>query len=94
MVRRMNSRARYLASGHLLFREGGALVVQPFDASSGTVSGDPVQLAPDVWADRSSAAIASAGGMLAYRGGAFGALAQLTWFDRQGTGRWHRRPGR
>ncbi len=90
VVRAISSRALYSPTGHLVFRAGNAqadapLVAQRFDPSRGEVSGELVQLAPDVWTDNFFAAIAVAPqGVLAYRARGPGGLATLTWLDRQG----------
>ena len=70
VVRKMYSKAFYSPTGHLLFRLAGPIVAQPFDPSSGSVSGDPIQLAPETWQFGSQTALAlSASGVLAHRAG-------------------------
>jgi Tol biopolymer transport system component len=77
--------AVYAPSGHLLTVRQGALVAVPFDVARGTVSGDPVAVAPAVATNSSWGAFSvSATGLLAYRAGV-GGHRQLTWFARDGT---------
>ena len=71
----------------LLTVRQGALVVWRFDPATGTVDGEPVQLAPGIASDASmyrSAFAASAAGVLAYRTGAATARRQLVWIARSG----------
>ena len=85
VVRKLYSKPFYSPTGHLVFRLDGPIVAQPFDASTGTVSGDPVQLVGDTWANGSQTALAlSPSGVLAHRAGERSTVAQLTWFDRDG----------
>ena len=85
VVRNMYSKAFYSPTGHLLFRLGGPVVAQQFDASSGTVSGDPVQLLGDTVKEGSRTSLAfSPAGVLAHRAGSVSAVAQLSWIDRDG----------
>jgi Tol biopolymer transport system component len=89
VVRRMPSKAAYSPTGHLVFRLDGPLVGQRFDAEHGSVSGDTIQLASDMWTGGGIASRAaidlSPAGVLAYRPGEeAGVVAQLTWFDREG----------
>jgi Tol biopolymer transport system component len=87
-VQRVSSPAWYSPTGHLLFQLEGALVAQRFDPRTGVVSGDPVQVAGDVWFDgtyQSTAIAVSPAGILAYRPqGGSRAAAQLTWLSRDG----------
>ena len=86
VVRKMYSRVFYSPAGYLLFRLAGPIVAQSFDASNGNVSGDPVQVVSDV-SQRSGSETAlafSPAGVLAYRTGIPGAVAQLSWIDRDG----------
>src|SRR5258708_6719394 len=85
-VRSVQSKGEY-AAGQLLFRLQGPLVTQHFDPSTGQVSGDVVQVAPDVWNGGQGrvAFTLSPSGVLAYRAGqGSGAAAQLSWVDRSG----------
>jgi WD40-like Beta Propeller Repeat len=77
--------AAYAQPGYLLFVRQGALMAVSFDASSGTVSGEPVPVAPAVSANpgRRGAFSVSSNGLLAYRAGVTRGR-QLTWFDRSG----------
>jgi roadblock/LC7 domain-containing protein len=85
VVRNMYSKAFYSPTGHLLFRLGGPVVAQQFNASSGTVSGDPVQLLGDTVTESSRTSLAlSPAGVLAHRAGRVSAVAQLWWIDRDG----------
>src|SRR5262249_2640749 len=74
------------ASGYLLYLRSGQLQAQPFDASSGALSGKAQQIAAGVTeddqTDRGIFSV-SANGLLAYSGGA-SAQAQFAWFDRSG----------
>ncbi len=81
------SAAEY-ASGYLLYRANTALVAQPFDPQSGTLSGAPVPLVnnlrDDVGVWRSIFA-ASQNGLMVYQlGNAASAKSSLVWFDRTG----------
>jgi eukaryotic-like serine/threonine-protein kinase len=85
VVRNMYSKAFYSPTGHLLFSLGGPVVAQAFDASTGTVSGDPVQLVGDTVKEGASTSLAfSPAGVLAHRPGSASAVAQLSWLDRDG----------
>jgi Tol biopolymer transport system component len=79
------SRVEYAPPGHLLYVRENTLVAQPFDADSGTLSGDPVPLAQDLGVDAVGLAhfTASHNGVLAFRSGEAGG-AQLAWVDRKG----------
>jgi len=86
-VRKVASKAFYSLTGHLLFRLDGPIVAQPFDGSRGKISGDAIQVAGNTWyGGYGRAAFAlSPKGVLAHRGGEEGgAVAQLSWVDRQG----------
>jgi hypothetical protein len=83
----MSSKTFVSSTGHLLFRLNGPIVAQPFDAVRGTVSGEPVQVAPDTMQAQSftTALAVSSGGVLAHRAGQQGSeVAQLSWIDREG----------
>ena len=70
VVRSMGPKASIPPTGHLLFSLGGPVVAQQFDASNGTVSGDPVQLVGDTVKEGSSTSLAfSPAGVLAHRAG-------------------------
>jgi hypothetical protein len=73
----------YAPPGYLLFVRQGALMAVSFDASTGTVVGEAVTIAPAVNAIRRGAFSVSANGLLAHRGGSASGR-QLTWFDRGG----------
>jgi Tol biopolymer transport system component len=74
------------ASGFLLFGRGDQLMAQPFNPSSGTVSGEPQNVAKGVMNDGSTwhmDASASNDGLLVFGSGASGDL-ELVWLDRGG----------
>jgi Tol biopolymer transport system component len=74
------------ASGFVLFGRGDQLMAQPFDPSSGTVSGEPQNVAKGVMNDASTwhmDASASNDGLLVFGSGASGDL-ELVWMDRSG----------
>jgi dipeptidyl aminopeptidase/acylaminoacyl peptidase len=84
VVRTMYSKAFYSPTGYLLFRLGGPIMAQPFDAARGTILGDPTQVAPDTVQSGVLTALAvSSTGVLAHRAGP-SAVAQLSWLDRNG----------
>jgi len=74
------------ASGFLLFGRGDQLMAQPFNPSSGTLSGEPQNVAKGVMNDASTwhmDASASNDGLLVFGSGASGDL-ELVWMDRGG----------
>jgi len=74
------------ASGFLLFGRGDQLMAQAFNASSGTLSGEPQNVAKGVMNDASTwhmDASASGDGLLVFGSGASGDL-ELVWMDRSG----------
>jgi eukaryotic-like serine/threonine-protein kinase len=74
------------ASGFVLFGRGDQLMAQPFDPSSGTLSGEPQSVAKGVMNDASTwhmDASASNDGLLVFGSGASGDL-ELVWMDRSG----------
>ena len=78
--------AVYAPPGYLLFMRQGVLMATPFDADSGTLSGDPVQVATNVASDANlfrGAYTVSETGMLAYRTGGSG-RRQIVSVDRAG----------
>jgi len=79
------SQAEY-AAGYLLFVQQATLVAQPFDASSGTLSGELIAVYQDPMADvNGTAAFSVSGtGTLAIRSGTGSPTTQLTWADRTG----------
>ena len=82
-----DSAAQY-ASGYLLYRANTALVAQPFDPESGTLSGVAVpvlnNLRDDVGVWRSIFSV-SRNGLMTYQIGSASAVkSQLMWFDRAG----------
>lgn len=76
------------ASGHLLYHAGTSLVAQPFDPSTGKLSGEPRPLVNKVRADSGVWRIlftASQNGRLVYQtGSAEASGSQLVWKDRNG----------
>ena len=82
-----DSAAQY-ASGYLLYRANTALVAQPFDPQSGTLSGQAVplfsNLRDDVGVWRSIFAVSQNGLMVYQLGNAASAKSKLVWFDRTG----------
>jgi Tol biopolymer transport system component len=79
------SKAQYIASGHLLFMRDQTLFAQPFDLSTLSLSGEPVALAGDVVANASASSAefsaSSDGAVLTYT---TAAPSRLVWFDRAG----------
>ena len=71
------------AAGHLLFRQGPALVAQRFDVRAARFSGQPVTLAYDVRYSPASGrtAFSASDDLIAYRADA---PRRLTWMDRAG----------
>ncbi|MGC2818058.1 MAG: protein kinase [Candidatus Sulfotelmatobacter sp.] len=82
-----DSAAQY-ASGYLLYRSNTALVAQPFDPESGTLSGSAAplfnNLRDDVGVWRSIFAVSQNGLMVYQLGNAASAKSKLVWFDRSG----------
>jgi Tol biopolymer transport system component/tRNA A-37 threonylcarbamoyl transferase component Bud32 len=75
------------ADGKLLFHSQNALVAQPFDPSSGKLSGDPLTLIDGVQFDSGVwrvVASVSNHGALVYHLGAAVLGVELAWFDRSG----------
>ena len=73
--------------GHLLFLRDAALMAQPFDLATLSLTGEPTAVAEDVGRSGSFGFFAVAGGnALAYRTGDAGSPSTgiLTWFDRSG----------
>jgi serine/threonine protein kinase len=81
------SAAQY-ASGYLLYQANPALVAQPFNPQTGTLSGSPIPLVNnlrnDVGVWRSIFAVSQNGLMVYQAGGADSARSHLVWFDRSG----------
>ncbi len=74
------------ADGFLLFAQQDQLMAQPFDSSSGKLSGEPHKIAAGVMNDLTTwhmDASASDNGLLAFGGGGIGDL-ELIWADRTG----------
>jgi len=74
------------AQGHLLFRRGGTLMAQGFDAKRLALTGDAAPVAEQVGGTPVGLGYfsASANGMLVYLQGVAVSQSQLTWFDRAG----------
>jgi serine/threonine protein kinase len=81
------SAAQY-ASGYLLYRANTALVAQPFDTQSGTLSGSAIPLVnnlrDDVGVWRSIFSVSQNGLMVYQTGSASAVKSRLIWFDRAG----------
>lgn len=76
----------YVPPGYLLFIRNGALMAQPFDASTRTVSGAAVAIVDRVGFNAityQALFSASTTGRLVYQQSAEG--SELVWFDRKGT---------
>ena len=76
-----------LADGKLFYLRDGALHMQTFDSSRGTVTGDAVPIANDVQVDSlySNALFSvSSTGTLVYAQGSVSNLATLEWYDHHG----------
>jgi serine/threonine protein kinase/WD40 repeat protein len=82
-----DSAAQY-ASGYLLYHANTALVAQPFDPQSGTLSGSATALVNSVRNDvgvwRSIFAVSQNGLMIYQAGSATSAKSRFVWFDRSG----------
>lgn len=79
--------ARYLASGHLLYRrpEDNVLLVQPFDPATLQTTGPAVATSAQVGASGNGAEYAVADdGTLVYASGGEGGAERLVWLDRTG----------
>jgi serine/threonine protein kinase/Tol biopolymer transport system component len=77
--------AQYVEPGQLLYVRAGALLAQPFDPKTLTLSGEPRVIAEDVLENDSNHHFefsASPNGRLIYRSGS--SDSQLTWLDRTG----------
>jgi eukaryotic-like serine/threonine-protein kinase len=87
MVVATDSAAQY-ASGYLLYRASTALVAQPFDPTSGTLSGSPFPVVNNVRFDagvwRSIFAVSQSGSIIYQAGSAATAGTRLVWLDRTG----------
>ncbi len=72
--------------GYLLFARDGALLAQPFDAKTLTLSDQPVRVADQVRVNTNSRGFFSTSdtGVLVYDQFAEGDFRQLNWFDRAG----------
>jgi len=82
-----DSAAQY-ASGYLLYQSNAALVAQPFDAQSGTLSGTATPLVnhlrDDIGVWRSIFAVSQNGLLIYEAGSADSAKSRFVWFDRAG----------
>ena len=77
----------FYSGGYLFYHQQGGMVAQRFDATAGTLRGDPVIIADDVAYDPGTwhlLATASDTGALAYQVGKPTPGAQLTWMDGSG----------
>jgi Tol biopolymer transport system component len=76
----------YASTGHLLYVRDRVLMARAFDASSRTLTGEPIKLADTVdYNPPGEAAFAVAGSVLVYRPRQHLPLASLAWLDRAGT---------
>ena len=84
-VQAMVSRIVY-ADGHAFYVQARGLYAQPFDLDSGSLTGDPMLIAEDVWQDSPGRAAfdVSSAGDVAYRPTAPAGRYQLTWLDLAG----------
>ena len=83
----VESQVLYSAPGYLLFARDQALLAQPFDPRTLTVSGEAVQILEDVLVDRSASYASfsvSEHAELAYQTSAASPRSALTWYDRRG----------
>jgi serine/threonine protein kinase/Tol biopolymer transport system component len=80
------SRVAYSPTGHLVFVRNGSLVAQPFDAKSGTLTGEPVQVVPSVKHHRQgdTALDVSDTGTMIYRPAEELPVTRLVLYDRRG----------
>ena len=81
-----NSQA-ILASGHLLYVRGRKLVAQRFDASSGKLTGDPIEISDEILVDPTvwrAVFDATEQGVLIFQRGAVKGGETVAWFDRMG----------
>jgi Tol biopolymer transport system component len=81
----VQSKAQYVAPGHLLYTREQTLFAQPFDLSTLTLSGEPVAVAGSVVANTSASSAefetTADGAVLTYL---TAAPSRLVWFDRGG----------
>jgi Tol biopolymer transport system component len=79
------SRVQYVDPGHVLYVWEDTLVMQPFDADEGALTGEPRPIADQIGATGTGLAhfSASTDGILVYRTEGVGAR-QLVWRDREG----------
>ena len=80
------SRPQYLATGHLLYAEGAALVAAPFDPTTASLTGTPVRLADDLVRTGNGPAWfgSSPSGTVVYALSQAVEPRQLVWVDRKG----------
>lgn len=84
-IMRLDSRAEYAPSGHLLFARDGALFAQPFDVEAGSVHGEAslVTAGINYFIGPANAAFSvSQTGVVVF--GAAAAPSRLVWLDRSG----------
>ena len=81
-----NANAAYADPGYLIYRQGTALVEQPFDPGKFTVTGEPHVLSDDVlYSPQIDYLVYSiSGDVLVTQSGIDPSDSQLTWFDRSG----------
>jgi Tol biopolymer transport system component len=82
------SQALYAPPGYLLYLQGDSILAHPFDATHGTLTGDPKTVVNGVGRSDDLPVLAwfsvSANGVLAFRQGSVTNPTRLTWFDRRG----------
>jgi eukaryotic-like serine/threonine-protein kinase len=87
LLLKSNAAADY-ASGYLLFGAQSALMAQPFDPASGTLSGQPSSVVDHVLGDvgiwRTCFAVSSNGTLIYEPGDTQGFQTRLQWYDRTG----------
>ncbi|HSC27442.1 MAG TPA: protein kinase [Vicinamibacterales bacterium] len=82
-----DSVAEYAHPGYLVFARDGRLLAQPFDASNGRLTGEPIEVLEDVLyssADSHARFSLSEHGEMAYQPSTAGPRSELAWFDRAG----------
>src|SRR5947209_8237540 len=86
MIMHSDSGAEY-ADGYLFYHSQRALIAQPFDASSGKLTGEPTVIVDKVAHDGGTwhtVFSVSGNGELVFQGGATGEGSELVWVDRSG----------
>src|SRR5262249_6720306 len=78
--------ARYVPDGHLVFARAGELFAVKFDATRGTVSGDPIRVASGISMESAFGMLQAspASGVLAYVPGDDISRGKMAWANRRG----------